>query len=397
MNPSRTSKEGSMIRFVRLSVQLLALLAVMLAGACNLSQQEEALPTATPTSQQASKPVVTILQPLSGSEHRVNTELLVSANVRDAVGVTRVTMTSNGAPVKTVSSASPQGDTDKNVVLNYTPLVVGDVQLQIIAYRGEVASDPATLSVRVVATQATPTSGVVITQGPVIDPNDPTCRAHVNSPLNFRTGPGTNYNVITTLSQGQIIPVTGRLGDNSWYQLNFGNFGWVSSSFVSLYGSLCVNVPIIAPPPPPTPNVTATFIPTATFPPTIAPTLTNTPGTADLLITLIEGGDEEERVFIPSGQTSVNAEILVFITNNGSRGTGGGFVVSLRSRDPDRPRRTVNIGSLRQGESVIAVIDYTFDQPGLWRLEARVDVEETVTEISEANNRADLQINVIQQ
>jgi hypothetical protein len=386
-----------MIRFVRMPALLLALMAVMLTGACNLSQQEEELPTATPTSEQASKPVVTILQPLDGSEHRVNTELLVSANVRDAVGVTRVTMTSNGAPVKTVSSASPQGDTDKNVVLNYTPLVVGDVQLQIIAYRGNIASDPATLSVRVVANQATPTSGVVVTQGPVIDPNDPTCRALVNSPLNFRTGPGTNYNVITTLSQGQVIPVTGRLGDNSWYQLNFGNFGWVSSSFVSLYGSLCVNVPIIAAPPPPTPNVTATFIPPPTTPPTLTPTLTNTPGTADLQITLFEGGNEDEEIFIPNGQTSVNAEIYVTVANTGSRGTGGNFVVSLRARNPDRPRQTVNVGNLRPGEAVIVVIDYTFDEDGTWLLEARVDTEETVTEISEANNRSDLLIDVIQQ
>jgi hypothetical protein len=386
-----------MIRFVRMPALLLALVAVMLTGACNLSPEEEELPTATPTSEQASKPVVTILQPLDGSEHRVNTELLVSANVRDAVGVTRVTMTSNGAPVKTVSSASPQGDTDKNVVLNYTPLAVGDVQLQIIAYRGNIASDPATLSVRVVANQATPTSGVVVTQGPVIDPNDPTCRAHVNSPLNFRTGPGTNYNVITTLSQGQVIPVTGRLGDNSWYQLNFGNFGWVSSGFVSLYGSQCVNVPIIAPPPPPTPNVTATFIPPPTNPPTIAPTITSTPGTADLLITLFEGGNEDEEIFIPNGQTSVNAEIYVTVANTGSRGTGGNFVVSLRSRNPDRPRETVNVGNLRPGEAVIVVIDYTFDQAGTWLLEARVDTEETVTEISEANNRSDLLIDVIQQ
>lgn len=386
-----------MIRFVRMPALLLALMAVLLLGACNLSPEEEALPTATPTSEQASKPVVTILQPLDGSEHRVNTELLVSANVRDAVGVTRVTMTSNGAPVKTVSSASPQGDTDKNVVLNYTPLAVGDVQLQIVAYRGNIASDPATLSVRVVANQATPTSGVVVTQGPVIDPNDPTCRALVNSPLNFRTGPGTNYNVITTLSQGQVIPVTGRLGDNSWYQLNFGNFGWVSSGFVSLYGSLCVNVPIIAPPPPPTPNVTNTFIPPPTTPPTIAPTITSTPGTADLLITLFEGGNEDEEIFIPNGQTSVNAEIYVTVANTGSRGTGGNFVVSLRSRNPDRPRQTVNVGNLRPGEAVIVVIDYTFDQAGTWLLEARVDVDETVTEISEANNRSDLLIDVIQQ
>jgi hypothetical protein len=377
-----------MIRFVRMPALLFALVAVMLTGACNLSPEEEELPTATPTSEQASKPVVTILQPLDGSEHRVNTELLVSANVRDAVGVTRVTMTSNGAPVKTVSSASPQGDTDKNVVLNYTPLAVGDVQLQIIAYRGNIASDPATLSVRVVANQATPTSGVVVTQGPVIDPNDPTCRAHVNSPLNFRTGPGTNYNVITTLSQGQVIPVTGRLGDNSWYQLNFGNFGWVSSGFVSLYGSQCVNVPIIAPPPPPTLNVTNTFIPPPTTPPTIAPTITPTPGTPDLVINLFEG---EEDV-VKGGASSVNAEYQLTVSNQGTRRSGD-FEVSLRIR-PNGEFERVNVANLRPGEAVIVVIDYTFDQTGTFILEARVDSTEVVAEISEANNTAQLVVTV---
>lgn len=386
-----------MIRLVRMPALLLALMAVALLGACNLSPQEERLPTAMPTSAQASKPIVTILQPLNGIEHRVSTELLVSANVRDSVGVTRVTMTSNGAPVKTVSSASPQGDTDKNVVLNYTPLVVGEVQLQIVAYRGEIASDPATLSIRVVATQATPTSGVVITQGPVIDPNDPTCRALINNPLNFRTGPGTNYNVITTLSQGQVIPVTGRLGDNSWYQLNFGNFGWVSSGFVSLYGSRCVNVPIIAPPPPPTSNFTATFVPTITPQPTLEPTLTATPGTADLVITLFEVDDDDDRVFIPNGETSVTAEVYVTIANVGSRGAGGNFSVSLRSRSPNRPRVTVNVGNLRPDEAVIVIFDYTFDQAGLWTVEAVVDADNVVTEISEANNQSTLLIDVIQQ
>jgi hypothetical protein len=380
-----------MIRFVRLSAQLLALVAVMLAGACNLSPQEESLPTATPTSQQASKPVVTILQPLSGTEHRVSTELLVSANVRDAIGVTRVTMTANGSPVKTVSSASPQGDVDKNVVLNYTPLVIGDVQLQIVAYRGEIASDPATLSVRVVSTQPTPTSGVIITQGPVIDPNDPTCRALINNPLNFRTGPGTNYGIITTLSQGQVIPVSGRLGDNSWYQLNFGNFGWVSSGFVSLYGSMCVNVPIIAPPPTPTSNVaTATlFIPTATF---IQPTITPTPGTPDLVINLFEG---EEDVEIPSGESSRNEEYQITVSNQGSRRSGP-FNVSLRLR-PDGEIEEVNVGNLRPGEAINLVIDYEFDTEGNFILEARVDSGEEVGELSEANNTAQLVVTVDQE
>ncbi|NOG48054.1 MAG: hypothetical protein HND48_00310 [Chloroflexi bacterium] len=42
-------------------------------GACNLTQQEERLPTATPTTLVSTKPIVTIISPASGVEHRVNT------------------------------------------------------------------------------------------------------------------------------------------------------------------------------------------------------------------------------------------------------------------------------------------------------------------------------------
>lgn len=376
-----------MMRFFRFVVPCMALLAVLLLGACNLSPEVDALPTATPTTQVNTKPVVTILTPANGSEHRVNTELLVSANVRDTVGVTRVTMTANGTPVKNVASASPQGDLDKNVVLNYTPLVAGEVTLQVTAYRGEVASDPASITVRIGSTQPTATTGVVVTQGPVINPNDPTCRALINNPLNFRSGPGTNYPILATLTQGQIIPVTGRLGDNSWYQLNLGNFGWVSSQYVSLYGAYCVNVPIIAPPASPTPNVTNTSVPPTPLPPTLTPTITPTPGTPDLVITVFEG---DEDVTIPSGQSSVNKEYQLTVWNIGTRRSGN-FTVSLQLR-PSGEIVKVNVANLRPDEGAAVVIDYTFDTPGSYILEAVVDADGQVSEISEANNKAQLSL-----
>lgn len=364
-------------------------LSAALMGACNLTQQEERLPTATPTTMVSTKPVVTIISPASGVEHRVNTELLVTANVRDDIGVDRVQMTANGSPVKTIASDSSSGDTDKNVILNYTPLVTGDVTLAVTAFRGAVASDPAILNVRVVASQPTATTGIIVTQGPSIDPNDPTCRALINSGLNFRTGPGTNYPIITTLAQGAVIPVTGRLGDNSWYQLNnFGTFGWVSGAFVSLYGSFCVSVPVIAAPPTPTPNVTATASPTITPSPTSSPTLTATPGIADLVINIFEG---EEDIEFPSGGET-NEEYSITVSNIGTRRTGD-FTVSLQLR-PDGEIRTVNVANLRPGESAAVLIDYTFDTAGNFILEAIVDAGQVVTEISEANNKAQLAISV---
>ncbi|NOG48055.1 MAG: hypothetical protein HND48_00315 [Chloroflexi bacterium] len=62
--------------------------------------------------------------------------------MRDEIGVDRVQMTANGSPVKTIASDSTSGDTDKNVILNYTPLVTGDVTLAVTAFRGPSPATP---------------------------------------------------------------------------------------------------------------------------------------------------------------------------------------------------------------------------------------------------------------
>lgn len=377
--------------------RLTALLAVLFVAAlalsaCNLTDQEETLPTATPTTQVDSKPTVTINSPANGSEARVNTQVLVTATVRDTVGVTRVQMTANGAPVKTISSETSAGDREKNVILDFTPLVTGDVQLQVIAYRGTVASDPAPLTVRVVSTQATSTNlpaGTSPTQsGPVINPNDPTCRAVPTTGVNFRSGPGTNYAVITQLGTNSVVPVVGRLGDNSWYQLNnFGALGWVSGGFVTLYGSQCATVPVVAAPATATVPPSQTPQPSAT--PTITPTITPTPGTPDLVITLFEG---PRNLTIPSGQSEITATYTITIQNVGSRRTGE-FVLTLDTF-PASDQVFVNVGNVPVGQSASYQMEYTFTAPGTYTLEAFVDSDSEVSELSEANNRASYNVNV---
>lgn len=382
------------MRLFRLSKQIVALFAVLLLAACNLSPQEETLPTATPTTQADTKPTVTILTPETGSEHRVNTELRVSANVRDSVGVTRITMSANGQPVKTVSTRVGDTITDKIEVLDYIPLVSGEVTLQVIAYRNQVASDPAQVTVRIVSAQPTATTGVIVTQGPSIDPNDPTCRALINNPLNFRTGPGTNYPSIVTLATGQVVPVVGRLGDNSWYQLSRGQIGWVSGQYVSLYGSFCVNVPIVAPPAVPTVFVTNTSVPPTPVPPTLTPVPTSTPGTPDLVITVFSGpgSSASDKLIIPGGQTQVTAEYQIVVSNIGSR-VSGSFTVSLQRR-PNGEIVKLAVGELRPNESANLLLEYTFDTIGTFIIEAIVDADSQVSEISEANNTATLVITV---
>ena len=101
---------------------------------------------------------------------------------------------------------------------------------------------------------------------------------------NLRSGPGTaGYEVVGVLTEGAQVPALGRSLGGDWYQVAYpgipGGVGWIWKDLVELRGT----VPIIEPPPTPTPKVTATINPTlaAQFlidvPPTRLPTFTAPP------------------------------------------------------------------------------------------------------------------------
>ncbi|MBZ0290604.1 MAG: hypothetical protein K8I30_23470, partial [Anaerolineae bacterium] len=186
---------------------------LVVASACNLTQtpptaESEDLP---PLDNQSGKPTVIISSPESGDEFVVGNQLFITAQATDTVGVTRVQLLANNQPVKTVSSESPAGQKSFDLLLDYTPRAQGEVSLQIVAYRGAIASDPAEvdINIRATQTQVTATSQSV-PDVPVIDPNDPTCRALINAGLNVRSGPGTAYDRLTVLSAGTVTPIIGR-------------------------------------------------------------------------------------------------------------------------------------------------------------------------------------------
>ncbi|MEO1286665.1 MAG: SH3 domain-containing protein [Chloroflexota bacterium] len=106
-------------------------------------------------------------------------------------------------------------------------------------------------------------------------PSDPNQCVAVGNGVNLRSGPGTNYNALASLtSDGQVI-VTGQ--NNGWYYGTYnGQFVWVASSVVTLAGN-CDNLAFVeAPPVPdaPAPQTTEEVTgdsPTAT---TVSPTAT---------------------------------------------------------------------------------------------------------------------------
>ncbi|MEP7291727.1 MAG: CARDB domain-containing protein [Chloroflexota bacterium] len=389
---------------MRYRVALFILIIAAALSGCNLSSSggdAQSAPTATGSA--SGTPVVTILSPQDGAEVLVNQQILVSANANDSVGITRVQLFANGQIAKTVSSETPGGDPNLNVLLDYTPTATGALTLQVIAYRGAVASEPDEVAVSVRQNQAQVTATQqppVVNNVPPINYNDPTCRVLVNIALNFRTGPGTVYDRISVLATGTVAPITGRTGDNAWYQVRVGSrTGWVSGAYVSLYGN-CASVGI--PPIPPTPA--PVFVPSATpIAPTNTltttaqpPTFTATPGLPDLLVTnltLIE----PEPFSLNSGNTPATGNFSVTITNTGASATTQ-FNNTITVTDPSSTSTVTQLGvvaSLAPGESIVLNISLTFTTPGNHTIQVRADSDSQITEASEVNNTALTILNVV--
>ena len=151
--------------------------------------------------------------------------------------------------------------------------------------------------------QTVEVSGATATFSPVnIDPNG-SCQvasAHGQS-INVRSGPGTNFNIVTQLAPNMTGLVIGRLPDNSWFQANVGGvLGWVSATVVILGGNCAgvsvVNLPTAVPPtqaPTDQPTTQATAQPTDN--PTAEPTSNGTP----------------HRIFPPIAAVTLSSSILV--------------------------------------------------------------------------------------
>jgi uncharacterized protein YgiM (DUF1202 family) len=373
-----------------------ALLLILLLSACNLTSPEEEIPTPTTRpSDVGGKPAVVINSPVDGTASPVNREILVSATATDAVGVTRMQLLANGNIVKTVTSETVAGQTTFNAVLNYTPTQTGDVVLRVVAFRGAIISDPREITVKVGA-QNVPTSTTQPGGGnpgntvPTVDPFDQTCRARADTGLNMRLGPGVDFAIVRVLVAGEVAPIVGRLGDNSWWQIRYLNtIGWVSSLYTTEYGN-CLNVPIVAAPTPsPQPTLQPSITPTITPFPSATPQPTAQPLPADLVVPSLVGPSV---LIIRTGATSVTQNYSFTITNTGQTNTGQ--TTTSVQVIPGGTVQTISTGSLRPGESIALNTDLTFNAPGQYRIEVIADASGIVSEISEVNNTGTLNLTV---
>ena len=217
--------------------------AILALAACNLDSGAPAdgiRATSTPEG----PPQIRILQPAAGDEFAIGEEILVSVEAVDSIGVSRVQLFVDNRIVKSISSQSLQGDLTMRAILNYVPADEGRLNLRVVAYRAAEVSLPDEIEVTVRESSAQVTAAPRQAGDIPYIPRDGVCRALVNVRLNFRQGPSTAYGIITVLDSGDLAPIIGRVGDNSWWQLNVDNqIGWVSAEFTSEYGD-CSRVAI---------------------------------------------------------------------------------------------------------------------------------------------------------
>ena len=155
--------------------------------------------------------------------------LLTSCNLQ--VGQTSVTQPSETEP----DSSDPNA-------------LATAVELTAVARVTEIAGSAVPLTATVTAT---PT--LTSTPAPVAGPCSPMVTAAVNA--NVRSGPGTAYDVVGSLTLGQTATIVGRNDAYTWWYIDYpgvsGNHAWIAGSVVT---SACVPavVQVVAAPPLPT-------------------------------------------------------------------------------------------------------------------------------------------------
>jgi hypothetical protein len=373
-------------------LRVLFVLLTFFLASCNLSGERREQIFPTPTGATSARPVVTIVSPANNSEAVVNQPIAISANAVDTVGITQIQVLANGRVVHTIRSEQPTGSPTMTLSYNYTPLEAGTLNLGVVAYRSSVTSDPVTVTVNVRAAQAQVTvTSIPAPNVPIINPNDPTCRALANTGINLRQGPGTNYPRVSGIAAGTQIPIVGRIADNSWWQVRVGvTIGWVIDDFVTIYG-VCTAIPVVQPPPPPTntplPATNTPFV----FPPTFTPivVVTATPATIDLELVRISGS--ANLTLGASGSVASTYEVLV-------RNNGGAAVPRFNSAIIILPSNLsvplVTVENLRAGDIISLTAGITFSATGNYILRAVADSDNLVTESNEANNDDIFQVTV---
>lgn len=267
--------------------QILVLISFGLLAACTASS--------TPVSQ-PTKPIAIIAAPQNNATVGLGQEVSITFTVADVKGIAQVELSIDGQPVQVRKVDPPTNSFAGSQP--WKPDKPGSHVVELRAFNVDnQPSDPAQIFILVPdagGTVVTPTAGATIEVTPTppelatVGAPTPTAIALISpsatpappptaastqpivttlGSLNVRGGPGTDYDVIGRLTQGQTLAITGRNSEGTWWQVAYpagsNERGWVSASAQFTAASNAANVPIVQAPPRPTP-----VVPTAT--PTVA-------------------------------------------------------------------------------------------------------------------------------
>lgn len=375
---------------MRVRLIVVSIIVLLVVAACNLGTTDSnETPTVSPlaTATDIAPPGVVVLSPANGSEVVNNQPVLVEVSTTG--NAESVELFVNNTSVQEVRISDPSSSTNRSV-LNFTPRETGTAVLRVRAYRGNVSGDSTNVNLTVRQSQSFVTA---TSQGPIIDPNDPTCRALVNTGLNFRKFPTVDAEVIRVLAAGEVLPIVGRLADNTWVQLRSNvTIGWVSSSFVTRYGN-CSGLVIVNPP--------ATAAPTNTPQPTFTPIIvtatlvpTSTPLPKPNLIVASISGPED--VTIPTGESEVTVKYNVVVRNQGGA-LNEQFQISGRILPSGTTFDFGVVGSLGVNQNINIEGDVTFTQAGSFAVQFIVDSDNVIDEMFENDNAGFIDVIVVQE
>lgn len=240
------------------------------------------------------------------------------------------TRTATRTATRTTTSVSPQVTATVphtalsqsgagNPTATPTPLRIG---VSVATVTPAVAGGPTSTPFVVPTSSPTPTAR----SNPTSRAGTPTRRA-TNTPapeaavdilvdrLNVRSGPGTEYDVVDSVSAGDRFAVIGQYNNCAWLKLRATNVSsaWVSGSaqFVTLDGN-CSRIPAVAAPPVPTSAPQPTAAPTRSAP---QPTATPASGSEQACVLFVNGLNAELNITFTRQGDGWNTTFLV--TNKG--------------------------------------------------------------------------------
>jgi uncharacterized protein YraI len=184
--------------------------------------------------------------PAAATTLRVSTstpDFEFSVQIRDTSGALLAVL--SGSPIQPASFVVPAGDGVFEIrVVGASPTVPGVVILAL----GTGPSDTSA------TTTDAPTPPPAVTESAADDSAEPTsasstadCSVSSSTNVNLRSGPGTNFEIVGSLTAGITLPVLGRSIDGVWYVVNLnGQIGWVFGPVVGLEGT-CGTLPVVEP------------------------------------------------------------------------------------------------------------------------------------------------------